>query len=193
MSNRFLAKIALLDTEKILDISKIKLSTLWSESCYTNQDISSTNYTYLEVLNFAFYVSRFMFTNEAIICSILHRINEDTGFRIKDVETEFSLEIANIIDLLSTSESELNSRDILLKYYNSKNNTAILIKILDEIHRLNIRGLLTNDSRLRTNRELLIYFVDLAHSVGLVDLASHVMEKYTEVSNGLETMINSMD
>lgn len=135
----------------------------------------------------------------SIISALLHDVVEDTFAEIKDIEREFSSEIAIIIDGLtkisgvfdhkSSAQAE-NFRKMLLTL--SDDVRVILIKLADRLHNMRTLQYMKKEGQLKISSETLYLYAPLAHRLGLNNIKKELEDlalKYTEPSVYLD--INS--
>jgi len=139
----------------------------------------------------------------SIICALLHDVVEDTDMSLKDIEKEFGLKVARIIDGLTkisgnfeqgTSAQAENFRKMLLTL--SEDVRVILIKLADRLHNMRTLGSMARNSQLKIAHETIFIYAPLAHRLGLYKIKSELEDlylKYTEpviykdIANKLKT------
>lgn len=126
----------------------------------------------------------------SIICSLLHDTVEDTEITLKDIEIEFGIQIAKIIDgltkidkIATTSESiqAENYRKIIFTL--GDDIRVILIKLADRLHNMRTLGSMSRTKQLQMASETLYLYAPLAHRLGLYVVKSELEDlamKYTE-------------
>jgi GTP diphosphokinase / guanosine-3',5'-bis(diphosphate) 3'-diphosphatase len=138
------------------------------------------------------------------VCALLHDTVEDTEISLEDVEREFSLPIAKIIDGLTkisnvvdlkadTTVQAENFRKILLTL--ADDPRVILIKLADRLHNMRTLESMSRDKQLKISSETTYIYSPLAHRLGLYEIKSEMEDlalKYTqpeiymEISQGLK-------
>ena len=142
--------------------------------------------------------------DDATICAaLLHDVAEDTDVTIKDLEKEFSTEIAEMVDgvtklgnLKYTSAEEQqveNYRKMFLAM--GKDIRVILIKLADRLHNMRTLKFLRRDRQIAISKETQDLYAPLANRLGmyslkweLEDLAFKYLypEDYREIVEGLD-------
>ena len=145
-----------------------------------------------------------------IACGILHDVVEDTGIKIKDVENEFSKEIANIIagltkiaglKLKSWEERQAeNFRKMIL--HTAKDPRTILVKFADRLHNMRTLEYLPPEKRERIAHETLEVFAPLTHRFGIYTIKTEFEDlsfmwlhpkEYTELNEKIESTHKERD
>lgn len=125
------------------------------------------------------------------ICALLHDTVEDTEITLEDVEREFGIEIANIVNGLtkisnvidsntSTTQAE-NFKKILLTL--ADDPRVILIKLADRLHNMRTLDSMSREKQLKIASETVVIYAPLAHRLGLYIIKSELEDlamKYTE-------------
>ncbi len=117
--------------------------------------------------------------DDSTICAaLLHDIAEDTEMTIKDLEREFSNEIAEMVDgvtklgnLKYTSAEEQqveNYRKMFLAM--GKDIRVILIKLADRLHNMRTLKYLTRDRQIAISKETADLYAPLANRLGIYSL-----------------------
>ena len=124
------------------------------------------------------------------ICSLLHDTVEDTDITLEDVEREFGIEIAKIIDGLTkisnvvdtnTSQQAENFKKILLTL--TDDPRVILIKLADRLHNMRTLDFMKNEKQLKIASETVWVYAPLAHRMGLYNVKTELEDlsmKYLE-------------
>lgn len=126
------------------------------------------------------------------ICALLHDTVEDTELTLKDMEREFSIPIAKIIDGLTkvsnvvdikgeTSIQAENFRKILLTLV--EDPRVILIKLADRLHNMRTLESMSREKQLKIASETTYIYSPLAHRLGLYEIKSEMEDlamKYTQ-------------
>jgi GTP pyrophosphokinase len=110
-----------------------------------------------------------------VTSGLLHDIVEDTDITIEDIEREFGVEIAQIVDgltkianlpLSSREERQVeNYRKLLLSI--AKDARVILIKLADRLHNMRTLDWLVPEKRRRIAQETRDLYAPLAHRFGM--------------------------
>ena len=126
----------------------------------------------------------------SIVAALLHDVVEDTDMEIADVEREFGLKVARIIDGLTkisgvfeqgTSEQAENFRKMLLTL--SDDVRVILIKLADRLHNMRTLSSMPHNKQLKVTSETIYIYAPLAHRLGLYAIKTELEDlslKYTE-------------
>jgi GTP pyrophosphokinase len=124
------------------------------------------------------------------ICSLLHDTVEDTDITLEDVQREFGIEIAKIIDGLTkisnvvdtnTSQQAENFKKILLTL--TDDPRVILIKLADRLHNMRTLDFMKNEKQLKIASETVWVYAPLAHRMGLYNVKTELEDlsmKYLE-------------
>lgn len=137
----------------------------------------------------------------SIVAALLHDVVEDTATEISDIEREFGVKVARIIDGLTkisgvfeygTSEQAENFRKMLLTL--SEDVRVILIKIADRLHNMRTLDSMPRHKQLKIASETLYLYAPLAHRLGLYTIKSELEDLYlkftdTETYNDLKARI----
>lgn len=142
--------------------------------------------------------------DDATICAaLMHDLVEDTDVTVKDIETEFSPEIAEMvngvtklgkINYVSAEEEQVeNYRKMFLAM--GKDIRVILIKLADRLHNMRTLKYLTRDRQIANAKETLELYAPLANRIGvyslkweLEDLSFKYLypEEYRELVEGID-------
>lgn len=126
------------------------------------------------------------------ISALLHDVVEDTELTLDDMQHEFGLTVAKIIDGLTkianvvdgnaeTSIQAENFRKILLAL--AEDPRVILIKLADRLHNMRTLGSMSRDKQLKICSETTYIYAPLAHRLGLYEIKSELEDlalKYTQ-------------
>ncbi|MEO7561274.1 MAG: RelA/SpoT family protein, partial [Ferruginibacter sp.] len=124
------------------------------------------------------------------ICSLLHDTVEDTDLTIEDVQREFGIEIAKIVDGLTkisnvidanTSQQAENFKKILLTL--TDDPRVILIKMADRLHNMRTLDYMKKEKQLKISSETVWVYAPLAHRMGLYNIKTELEDlcmKYLE-------------
>ncbi|HRO42164.1 MAG TPA: bifunctional (p)ppGpp synthetase/guanosine-3',5'-bis(diphosphate) 3'-pyrophosphohydrolase [Flavipsychrobacter sp.] len=138
------------------------------------------------------------------ICALLHDTVEDTEITLEDVEQEFGVNYAKIIDGLTkisnvvdlkadTTVQAENFRKILLTL--ADDPRVILIKLADRLHNMRTLDSMSREKQLKIASETTYIYSPLAHRLGLYEIKSELEdlslkytqpEVYTEIAKGLK-------
>ncbi len=124
------------------------------------------------------------------ICALLHDIVEDTDINLEDVQREFGVEIAKIVDgltkisnVLDTNPSQQaeNFKKILLTL--TDDPRVILIKLADRLHNMRTLDSMKREKQLKISSETVYVYAPLAHRMGLYTIKTEMEDlamKYME-------------
>ncbi|TAH12084.1 MAG: bifunctional (p)ppGpp synthetase/guanosine-3',5'-bis(diphosphate) 3'-pyrophosphohydrolase [Sphingobacteriia bacterium] len=124
------------------------------------------------------------------ICALLHDTVEDTDISLEDVELEFGIEIAKIVDGLTkisnvidtnTSQQAENFKKILLTL--TDDPRVILIKLADRLHNMRTLDHMKREKQLKIASETVWVYAPLAHRMGLYNIKTELEDlsmKYME-------------
>ncbi len=124
------------------------------------------------------------------ICALLHDTVEDTDITLEDVEMEFGIEIAKIVDGLTkisnvidtnTSQQAENFKKILLTL--TDDPRVILIKLADRLHNMRTLDHMKREKQLKIASETVWVYAPLAHRMGLYSIKTELEDlsmKYME-------------
>ena len=127
------------------------------------------------------------------ICALLHDTVEDTDITLEDVQREFGVEIAKIVDGLTkiatvmdtnTSKQAENFRKILLTL--TDDPRVILIKLADRLHNMRTLDSLKREKQLKIASETVYVYAPLAHRMGLYNIKTELEDlsmKYMETDS----------
>jgi GTP pyrophosphokinase len=138
------------------------------------------------------------------ICALLHDTVEDTEITLEDIERDFNVQIAKIIDGLTkisnvvdikadTTIQAENFRKILLTL--ADDPRVILIKLADRLHNMRTLDSMSREKQLKISSETTYIYSPLAHRLGLYEIKSEMEdlamkytqpEMYAEIMQGLK-------
>ena len=126
----------------------------------------------------------------SVICALMHDVVEDTEISLIQIERNFGIKVAKIIDGLTkikgvfeygTSEQAENFRKMLLTL--SEDIRVILIKLADRLHNMRTLSSMAREKQLKIASETFFLYAPLAHRLGLHAIKSELEDlclKYTE-------------
>jgi GTP pyrophosphokinase len=124
------------------------------------------------------------------ICALLHDTVEDTDVTLEDIQLEFGVEIAKIIDGLTkishvidnnTTQQAENFKKILLTL--TDDPRVILIKLADRLHNMRTMDSMKREKQLKIASETIYVYAPLAHRMGLYAIKTEMEDlsmKYLE-------------
>ena len=120
----------------------------------------------------------------------MHDTVEDTDITLEDVQREFGMEIAKIVDGLTkistvmdanTSQQAENFKKILLTL--TDDPRVILIKLADRLHNMRTMDSMKREKQLKVSSETVYVYAPLAHRMGLYNIKTEMEDlamKYME-------------
>ena len=140
--------------------------------------------------------------SEAIACSLLHDVVEDTDITLNDIRNEFGEAVASVIDGLtkiseafdqSDSLQAENFRKILMTLTNDVR--VIIIKLADRLHNMRTLDAMPPNKQIKISGETIYLFAPLAHRLGLYSIKNELEnlslkyrhpKKYKEIAEKLK-------
>ena len=125
------------------------------------------------------------------ICALLHDTVEDTDITLEDIQREFGIEIARIVDGLTkisnvidvnASQQAENFKKILLTL--TDDPRVILIKLADRLHNMRTLESMKREKQLKISSETVYVYAPLAHRMGLYNIKTELEDlamKYLEL------------
>jgi GTP diphosphokinase / guanosine-3',5'-bis(diphosphate) 3'-diphosphatase len=138
---------------------------------------------------------------KSIISALLHDVVEDTDYTIEDIEINFGVKVATIIDGLTKisgvfdNKSSLqaeNFRKMLLTL--SEDVRVILIKLADRLHNMRTLDSLPRHKQIKIAGETIYLFAPLAHRLGLYTMKTELEDlslkyRYPKIYDEIVTKI----
>jgi GTP pyrophosphokinase len=121
----------------------------------------------------------------SIIAALLHDVVEDTDMELEDIEREFGVKVAQIIDGLTkiagvfdygSSQQAENFRKMLLTL--SDDVRVILIKLADRLNNMRTLDSMPRHKQLKIGSETKYLYAPLAHRLGLYSIKSELEDLY---------------
>ena len=124
------------------------------------------------------------------ICALLHDTVEDTDVTLEEIQAEFGVEIAKIVDGLTkissvmdtnTSLQAENFKKILLTL--TDDPRVLLIKLADRLHNMRTLDSMKKEKQLKISSETVWVYAPLAHRMGLYTIKTELEDlsmKYLE-------------
>ena len=185
------------------DVKYIRKTYEFAKEKHGNQLRKSGEPYIIHPVQVAYILATIGLDDSTICAALLHDIAEDTEVTIKDLEREFSPEIAEMVDgvtklgnLKYTSAEEQqveNYRKMFLAM--GKDIRVILIKLADRLHNMRTLKYLTRDRQIANANETMELYAPLANRLGmyslkweLEDLAFKYLypEEYRELVEGID-------
>ncbi|CBG39854.1 RelA/SpoT family protein [Helicobacter mustelae] len=149
--------------------------------------------------------------NEAMVCAaLLHDVVEDTDYRIEDVEQNFGLDVAILVDAL-TKISEVRKEELRTQTPEKviiaalsfrkmlvaavKDPRALVIKISDRLHNMLTLDALPEKKQKSISEETLVVYAPIAHRLGISSIKNELEDRafyylfpqeYQKIQNFLE-------
>jgi len=124
------------------------------------------------------------------LCALLHDTVEDTDISLEDIQREFGVEVAKIVDGLTkisnvmdtnTTQQAENFKKILLTL--TDDPRVILIKLADRLHNMRTLDSMKREKQLKISSETVYVYAPLAHRMGLYNIKTEMEDlamKYME-------------
>ena len=121
----------------------------------------------------------------SIVSALLHDVVEDTDMELEDIEREFGVKVAQIIDGLTkiagvfdygSSQQAENFRKMLLTL--SDDVRVILIKLADRLNNMRTLDSMPRHKQLKIGSETKYLYAPLAHRLGLYSIKSELEDLY---------------
>ena len=161
-----------LETEQVREIYRAYL--FGAEAHEGQMRISGEPYIY-HPIEVAHILADMRMDAESIIAGILHDVIEDTGTLKETVTSEFSEDVAELVDGVSKltqikfeSQAEAqaeNFRKMILAMV--RDIRVILVKLADRLHNMRTLGVMRSDKRRRIARETLEIYAPIANRLGM--------------------------
>jgi GTP pyrophosphokinase len=113
-----------------------------------------------------------------VASGLIHDVIEDTPVTVAQIESEFGIEIANIVDgqtkighlpMSSTENRQVeNYRKLLVSI--AKDARVIIIKLADRLHNMRTLDWLAEEKRQRIAQETMDLYAPLAHRFGMAKM-----------------------
>jgi (p)ppGpp synthase/HD superfamily hydrolase len=142
-SIRLIDKLKSLDTKNVLDFDLINKAIYWAKKYHGDQKRKSGEPYYTHPLEVAYMISDHKLKTDVIVSSILHDIIEDTEVTVRMIFYNFSLRIAEMVDMLTRDRpdgSKLSVEEILNNAYQKQDEEVLLIKLFDRLHNIQTIG-----------------------------------------------------
>ena len=162
-------------TGKKYDIERIKKAYYFAEEAHEGQFRRSGERYISHPTAVAQILVGLGMDNDSIVVALLHDIVEDTKRTKEEVQSNFGLEIANMVDGLTKLEKiphvtrleaqAENIRKMLLAM--SKDVRVIFIKLCDRLHNMRTLAAKPDPKRRATALETMYVYAPLAHRLGI--------------------------
>ena len=161
-----------LETEQVREIYRAYL--IGAEAHEGQTRVSGEPYIY-HPIEVAHILAEMRMDAESIIAGILHDVIEDTGTLKETVTSEFSEDVAELVDGVSKltqikfeSQAEAqaeNFRKMILAMV--RDIRVILVKLADRLHNMRTLGVMRSEKRRRIARETLEIYAPIANRLGM--------------------------
>ncbi|HVT37744.1 MAG TPA: bifunctional (p)ppGpp synthetase/guanosine-3',5'-bis(diphosphate) 3'-pyrophosphohydrolase [Gemmatimonadaceae bacterium] len=165
-----------------LDVELLARAYRFSEKAHTGQIRRSGDPFVTHCVEVAKILADLQLDSVTVASGLIHDVVEDTAASLEDVEREFGVEIAQIVDgltkighlpLTSTQERQVeNYRKLLLSV--AKDARVILIKLADRLHNMRTLEFMPSEKRLRVSQETRDLYAPLAHRFGLAKMKAEL-------------------
>jgi GTP pyrophosphokinase len=110
-----------------------------------------------------------------VAAGLLHDVVEDTNVTIEDIELEFGVDVANIVDGVTkiakinfSSESERRATNLRKMFLSMLDDLRVIfVKLADRLNNMRTLGYMTAEKRISISRETLDFFAPLASRLGI--------------------------
>jgi GTP pyrophosphokinase len=144
-----------------------------------------------------------------IIAALLHDTVEDTSLTLKEVETDFGIDIALLVDgvtkigklSFTTKASQADNHQKMLLAM-AKDIRVVLIKIADRLHNVRTLESMSPEKQYKIASETLEIYAPLAHRLGIFKIKAELEDRslrytdppmYYRVSNMIQTKKNERE
>lgn len=135
-------------------------------------------------LNVAYILSKIMADSSTISAALLHNVLEDTDLTKEQLEQEFGLEVANIVEGVTTinklnfngSTESLNANQQKIIVGLSKDVRVIILKLADRLHNLQTLWALPEKKQKEKAKETLEILTPIADRLGMSQIKSELEE-----------------
>jgi len=185
------------------DSKLIRRTYEFAKSKHGNQLRKSGEPYIIHPVQVAYILATLGMDDSTICAALLHDIAEDTEVTIKDLEKEFSLEIAEMVDgvtklgnlkYTSAEEEQVeNYRKMFLAM--GKDIRVILIKLADRLHNMRTLKYLARDRQIAISKETADLYAPLANRLGIYSLKWELEDlsfkylypdEYKEIVDGID-------
>ncbi len=123
-------------------------------------------------------VARYGMDDTTIAAALLHDAVEDTGLTLLEVEAQFGVEVAEIVDGVTKLERfEFDSKEAQqaatmrkMLVAMAKDIRVLVIKLADRLHNMRTIAAMPTAKQTRTARETLDVYAPLAHRLGMAEM-----------------------
>lgn len=157
------------------DTQLIEKAYRFSEEVHKNQKRSSGESYFHHPIEVAFIIAELELDTVSVATALLHDTVEDTVATLEQIEKEFGLEIATLVDGVTkisqisfqTSEEKQAENFRKMVFAMAKDLRVILVKLADRTHNMRTLQHLKPDKQARIAQETLDIYAPLANRLGL--------------------------
>lgn len=202
---------AIIDTNKIYDIERIRSAFNCAYNCHTGQ-LRKSGEPYIEhpVAVSTILIDLGMDT-DSIVAALLHDVVEDTEKTLEEVQKEFGEDVAWLVDgvtklkhlPISSSREQQQAENVhKMLLAMAKDVRVIIIKLADRLHNMRTLEFVPENKRLIKSLETMEVYAPLAHRLGisgikeeLEDLSLFYLDRiaYDEIEEQLTLRNNDRD
>eukprot|EP01132_Coremiostelium_polycephalum_P003031 gene3031-3789_t len=133
-----------------------------------------------------------------IIGALLHDIVEDTPVLLENIDMMFGPEVVRVVDDVTHFKSfkdsfyrgKLTGNEKMKMWLEVADKRALYVKVADYLHNMRtITGHITEEGKQRISQETLFFFVPLAKSLNLDQVAKELVERSVQVMNSVDFLI----
>ena len=178
--NAYLKKIE--SVNKNVDIEKLKKAYLYAQKKHEGQLRKSGEPFFIHPVAVSIIVAELEVDSDTIIACLLHDTIEDTDASFEEIEKEFSLSVAQLVDGVTKltkmhyeTKQEIqveNLRKMFLAM--AKDIRVILIKLVDRLHNMRTLKYQSDQKKHEKAFETLEIYVPIAHRLGIFKIKSEL-------------------
>jgi GTP pyrophosphokinase len=188
---------------KNVDIEKLEKAYLYAQKAHEGQLRKSGEPFFIHPVAVSIIVAELEVDSDTIVSCLLHDTIEDTDASFEDIEREFGLSVAQLVDGVTKltkmhyeTKKEIqveNLRKMFLAM--AKDIRVILIKLVDRLHNMRTLKYQSEDKKHEKAFETLEIYVPIAHRLGIFKIKSELEDLCLlylepEVYYDLSKMIN---